>query len=119
MKRSDMSPGATLKWASLLTLFFCNFSYAQDAEPPDGSFVIEAEDWNFDGGEFIDDPSIGFGADSYFGQGIDLGEPNVDLRRIRQRFASRMRQLNCQKATARLRSLTRWGCRSRRQARMR
>ena len=52
---------------------------AQDAEPPEGSFVIEAEDWNFDGGEFIDNPVIGFGNNSYFEQGVDDGKPDVDF----------------------------------------
>lgn len=78
MKNCIVTPCSIFMWASSLTVFLSIPAFAQ--EPPEGSFVIEAEDWNYDGGEFIDDPSIGFGADSYFARGVDDGEPDVDFK---------------------------------------
>lgn len=57
-------------WALAFTLLGGSQLVAQE------SIVIEAEDFNFDGGQFIEDAGIG----DYAGSGVLLGMPNVDFK---------------------------------------
>jgi len=52
----------------------------------DDNFTFEAEDWNFEGGDFINDPAIGFGGSGYFDKGTGDDTEGVDFHELSADF---------------------------------
>lgn len=50
------------------------------------NFTFEAEDWNFDNGEFINNPILDFGANSYFAKGELTDTEGIDFHELSVEF---------------------------------
>ena len=48
--------------------------------------TIEAEDWNFDNGEFINDASPGFSGNTYFDKGVSVDSQGIDFNELSDEF---------------------------------
>lgn len=82
IRRRRLAPGRLLLILPLvIAVMLPALSQAQVMPPGnlEDHFTFEAENWNFDGGMFIDDPVISFtDANSYVDKGATLGVPEVD-----------------------------------------
>jgi hypothetical protein len=51
-----------------------------------GNFTFEAENWNFDGGDFIDGARPGFSGDTYFAKGENQDSEGIDFHELSDEF---------------------------------
>jgi hypothetical protein len=51
-----------------------------------GNFTFEAENWNFDGGDFIDGARPGFSGDTYFAKGENQDTEGIDFHELSDEF---------------------------------